>query len=244
MTNPISQNLTATCFESCSNREVNKTLIQKIHCVLSDQLDQDYLNVKNPFYLPDFLRKKISLSNYITRIATLSDVSASTLILATQYLCRQTEQPEKPLVNGRPHLYRTSSIVDTFSQQAQINNEPSLYETTPISIELDEPTQIHEKFIYLARSTIHKLFLTAMLVAIKCNEDTIYSSKTYAHIGGIETNELNYLEGVFFKHCNDKLFVSPSQYFEFETRLNNRAGHQHCQCLTHLTHTQEALWTV
>ncbi len=55
--------------------------------------------------------------------------------------------------------------------------------------------------------SFHRLFFTAVVVAIKYYDDKFYSNEVYARIGGINTKELDKLEVIFLAAINCELFV-------------------------------------
>lgn len=56
------------------------------------------------------------------------------------------------------------------------------------------------------------MILVATTIAIKYNEDIYFCNKTYAKIGGITLNELNYLESEFFRLIKHELYVNDLYY--------------------------------
>ncbi len=62
---------------------------------------------------------------------------------------------------------------------------------------------------------IYKLMLIAMVIAIKYNEDEIYTSDFYAKLGGISKIELNNLEYEFVCMINFKLFISEDLFYKY-----------------------------
>jgi hypothetical protein len=68
---------------------------------------------------------------------------------------------------------------------------------------------------------IYKLMLIAMVIAIKYNEDEIYSSDFYAKIGGISKIELNNLEYEFVCMIDFKLFISEDLFYKYYELLGD-----------------------
>lgn len=69
--------------------------------------------------------------------------------------------------------------------------------------------------IKLTYSIIHKLMLASMMIAIKYNEDEIYSMKCYAQIGGVSKAELLELETNFIININFNLFVNEELFNKY-----------------------------
>ena len=68
---------------------------------------------------------------------------------------------------------------------------------------------------------IYKLMLIAMVIAIKYNEDEIYSSDFYAKLGGISKIELNHLEYEFVCMIDFKLFISEDLFYKYYELLGD-----------------------
>lgn len=61
--------------------------------------------------------------------------------------------------------------------------------------------------------SVHRLFLTAAVLAIKWRDDMFFSNKYYAHIGGIHVAELNSLEQMMWNGLQGALWVEPEEYW-------------------------------
>lgn len=64
----------------------------------------------------------------------------------------------------------------------------------------------------LNKFNIHKFLFTAIMVAIKYNEDKIYDIKCFSKIGGISGRTLNKLEFHFLELIDYELFVQKEEY--------------------------------
>ena len=71
----------------------------------------------------------------------------------------------------------------------------------------------------LTYKNIYKLILSAMVVAIKYNEDLFYSSAIYAKLGGLSVSELNYLEFQFLILIKFSLFIENDLYDKYKNNL-------------------------
>lgn len=72
--------------------------------------------------------------------------------------------------------------------------------------------------IKLSYKIIHKLMLASLIVAIKYNEDDMYSLKFYAGLVGVSIAELEYLEICFITCINFNLFIKEdiyNKYYEY-----------------------------
>ena len=77
-----------------------------------------------------------------------------------------------------------------------------------------------KKGIVLSKYNIHRLIFTAILIAIKYNEDIIYDNLYYSKIGGVTKKELLILENEFLKLIDFNLFVSNKMYQKYYDYLN------------------------
>ena len=71
----------------------------------------------------------------------------------------------------------------------------------------------------LTYKNIYKLILSAMIVAIKYNEDLFYSSAIYAKLGGLSVPELNYLEFQFLILIKFSLFIEKDLFDKYKNNL-------------------------
>lgn len=71
---------------------------------------------------------------------------------------------------------------------------------------------------------VHRLFATALLLAIKYNDDEHYGNSYYAEVFGMRgLDEVNYLEAQLLNLLNFNLYVSPDDYFHRKMRLTQTA---------------------
>ena len=71
----------------------------------------------------------------------------------------------------------------------------------------------------LTYKNIYKLILSAMIVAIKYNEDLFYSSAIYAKLDGLSVPELNYLEFHFLILIKFSLFIENDLFEKYKNNL-------------------------
>ena len=72
---------------------------------------------------------------------------------------------------------------------------------------------------HLTYKNIYKLILSAMIVAIKYNEDLFYSSAIYAKLGGLSVPEMNYLEFHFLILIKFSLFIENDLFEKYKNNL-------------------------
>ncbi|SBT36245.1 cyclin, putative (CYC3) [Plasmodium ovale wallikeri] len=78
-------------------------------------------------------------------------------------------------------------------------------------IYVDRIIKMH-KDITLSLLCVHRLVITAAMIAAKFLDDVYYSNAFYAKVGGVTTTELNKLEAHFLSLLDYKLYVSPQEY--------------------------------
>lgn len=71
----------------------------------------------------------------------------------------------------------------------------------------------------LSNFNIHKILFISTLIAIKYNEDEIYSNDYYAQVAGLPLNEINLMEKTFLKFLDYKLFVSDEEFQQYNIYL-------------------------
>ena len=73
--------------------------------------------------------------------------------------------------------------------------------------------------IYLTDYNIHTLLLICILIAIKMNEDSIYTNDYYAQVAGISLKKLNKIEHEFLNMNKFKLFVDKDLFDKYQQYL-------------------------
>lgn len=67
----------------------------------------------------------------------------------------------------------------------------------------------------LSRRSVHRVLLTALLLAIKFHDDVYYTNLYYAQVGGIQLDELNRLEKEMLGLLHFDLHVQPQLYYTY-----------------------------
>ena len=75
------------------------------------------------------------------------------------------------------------------------------------------------KNIKLSKHNIFKILLTAILIAIKYNEDEIYDNYYFAKIFGVKITELNKLESEFLDLIGFELFISKKELLLYYNKI-------------------------
>lgn len=76
---------------------------------------------------------------------------------------------------------------------------------------VDRILQRHEEF-QVTHLNVHRLFITAIVVATKFQDDKYFSNAYYSRVGGVAVKELNMLEVRFLKLVGFNLCVTPEEY--------------------------------
>ena len=102
----------------------------------------------------------------------------------------------------------------------RIVNYTKIEDSTLITsiIYLDSVTQ---NGIYLTDYNIHTLLLICILIAIKMNEDDIYTNDYFAEVAGISLKKLNKIEHEFLNMNKFKLFVDKDIFEQYQRYLSN-----------------------
>ena len=74
--------------------------------------------------------------------------------------------------------------------------------------------------LYLTCYNIHRILFISNLIAIKYNEDSIYSNKYYSEIAGVSLEELNLMENYFVELIDFNLFVPEEEFKKYEEYLD------------------------
>jgi len=75
----------------------------------------------------------------------------------------------------------------------------------------------------LSNQNIHRLLLSAIILAIKYSDDFYADNSTYAKIGGVSLKEVNMLEKDMLKLLRYDLYVSSNLYFQYASELELQA---------------------
>lgn len=78
----------------------------------------------------------------------------------------------------------------------------------------------------VSQHTIHKLLFTAIILAIKYNEDVIYTNKYYSEVGGVSLQELNQMEYELFVKLNCSLFIDNDVLMKYKSVLNHNVRYK------------------
>lgn len=69
--------------------------------------------------------------------------------------------------------------------------------------------------IWLCPLNVHRLVVTALMVAVKFADDTFYSNAYYAKVGGLPLREMNHLEATLLRMLHFRLHVLPWEFHKY-----------------------------
>uniref|UniRef100_A0A7S0T842 Cyclin n=1 Tax=Erythrolobus madagascarensis TaxID=708628 RepID=A0A7S0T842_9RHOD len=75
----------------------------------------------------------------------------------------------------------------------------------------------YQPSLRLSPTNVHRLIITAVMLAAKFFDDVYYNNAYYAKVGGIPLQEINLLETEFLMAVGFELFVSEEEFIRFET---------------------------
>lgn len=71
------------------------------------------------------------------------------------------------------------------------------------------------RHVWLCPLNVHRLVVTALMVAVKFADDTFYSNAYYAKVGGLPLREINHLEATLLRMLQFRLHVLPWEFQKF-----------------------------
>lgn len=88
---------------------------------------------------------------------------------------------------------------------------------------LEKIASIPNNGLLINSLSVHRLVLTAILLATKFIDDVLYDNAHFAKIGGLELKELNMLELRLLKVLDFKLYISCDEFDAFESQILDSA---------------------
>jgi len=77
--------------------------------------------------------------------------------------------------------------------------------------------------------TIHKLFLTSVVVAAKFHDDEFYCNSFYSRVGGLSLQEMNYMEKEFLNGIQYNLYIGTEIYELYSEKMKDYGIQIHLQ---------------
>lgn len=84
---------------------------------------------------------------------------------------------------------------------------------------LDRIAKVSDMKLVINSLSLHRLLLTAVLLATKVVDDVLYDNAHFAKVGGLDVKELNMLEIDMLKLLKFKLFITQEEFEEFEMKV-------------------------
>lgn len=91
---------------------------------------------------------------------------------------------------------------------------------------------LHSTGLSITSLNVHKLLLTAIMLASKFNDDAYCSNSFFAEVGCVSLAELNQMEQTFLRCICFSLFVSESQFILYSSSLHQRVCTASCALCT------------
>ena len=169
-------------------------------------LDEANVPKNPPIYLQETLVTITKIADILTDIITENlNQSPNLLHDSDNYFDYFT--CKKP-----PHI----SILDYLSRIVKYSRPESGTVTLSLSF-IDKLTK--RQNILLTNINIHRIILTSLVIAIKCNEDEYYSNSFYAKVGGITLKEFNILEYKYLCSLDFRLYIKEEVFLKYKKHL-------------------------
>lgn len=72
---------------------------------------------------------------------------------------------------------------------------------------------IEKENYFICKNNIYRIILASCLIASKFNEENQYKNSYFGKIGGLNLNDINYLEYTFISKINFEIFVSENEFY-------------------------------
>lgn len=115
---------------------------------------------------------------------------------------------QKPNINLSNYIYRINKYLD-----------PEISTMIISFIYIDKLTSSKNLNFKIDEINVYKLILTALIVALKYNEDDTNDNKFFSKVGGLDLGELNKLELNFCAKLKWELFISNEVFKEYYIHL-------------------------
>ena len=160
--------------------------------------------------------------------STLSHIQLSTS-LALSHLLNNNVKHCSPISHIDSSFYSDAiPSISIYDYLTRIIQYTEIDETTLIIalIYIDKYLTSFPQINVLSQHIIHKLLFTAIILAIKYNEDDIYNNKYYSEVGGVSLYELNQMEYELFVTLNCSLFVDNDMLMKYMSVLNQNVRYK------------------
>jgi len=140
--------------------------------------------------------------------------------LLTDLVARNDQLPLAPSQVTPFHSSRPPAITVKSYLEDRILKYAGCSEETFILalIYMDQVVQFNPDFV-ISSLNVHRLLITAIMLASKFFDDVYYNNAYYARVGGISNQEVNSLEMEMLRMISFSLFVQPDQYCRYRSSL-------------------------
>ena len=135
-------------------------------------------------------------------------------------IIQESKKSNKKQNDHSPFTHGHAPKISLFDYLLRIQKYTEVEDSTLIIALIYIDRICKKKGIVLSKYNIHRLLFTAILIAIKYNEDIICDNLYYSKIAGVTKKELQVLEYEFLKIIDFDLFVSNKIYQTYYDFLN------------------------
>ena len=176
-------------------------------------------------------KKKIQSSPYSDQSETEEESSKEIIMLKDRNLLKiisetlnsiieENNKSKKKKNDHSPFDHNHAPKISLFDYLLRIQKYSEVEDSTLIIALIYIDRICKKKGIVLSKYNIHRLLFTAILIAIKYNEDIICDNLYYSKIAGVTKKELQVLEYEFMKIIDFDLFISNKIYQTYYDYLN------------------------
>ena len=158
---------------------------------------------------PDLLLDAIE--NILFAISKKQPISFKIRKKAISKTKKQSHQKVKNMYRKNPFYTSTTVDIKMYKQRICQYFQCSDECYVMAMIYIDRISNLDSE-INLDRKTVHKLFLTGVMIAAKFHDDIFFFNSFYSRIGGIELKELNFMEKEFLRRIGYNLFIEPELF--------------------------------
>ena len=164
------------------------------------------------------IEKPVSEIENINVIKTINDILMSILEKNRNlYNCEEIFKKQKNL------CFNSNSVpnISLYDYLVRIQKYTLIEKNTWILalIYIDRLCKLEK--IILTIYNIHRILFSAVLIAIKYNEDTFFDNEYYAKIAGVKNFELKNLEYNFFYRCGFNMYVDDETFGKYCKYINS-----------------------
>ena len=171
-------------------------------CVLNSEETGTTQETEFPFNSPKINSFLISIS------ITLMDV-ISNYHLKDSYNHKIKVQSKQQFTSKKIPKISLGDCISRIIKYTKIDNSTLIMAL----IYIDRPRKNNK--IFLTEFNVQRILFSAIILAIKYNEDKYYSNLYYAKIGGLKLKKLNKLEMKFLVGISFKLFIDSKDYEKY-----------------------------